>query len=84
MSGTEGTPAPDPSRSWLISEIERRSGTLAILLLQVGNEPVAVVVDQCLAEIAEVQTLLLRLDAGLRGSKVIELVDQRGRFRKPT
>jgi hypothetical protein len=80
---TEGLPAPDPKRPWLTSEIERRGRALALAIDRIGNEPDTAVVDQCLGEVGELQALLLRLDAGLRGSKVVELVDRRLRIGRP-
>lgn len=86
MKQIEAVPAPDPNRAWLLAEIGRRSAEVGaccnhlkdVFGAEFVDDTSTVSIDAALAKIADLQALVLRLDAGRRGSKVVCLADRRG------
>jgi hypothetical protein len=74
---TEVVATPDPNRPWLLAEIGRRSTEVGASCDHLITDTSVESIDAALAKIADLQALVLRLDAGRRGSKVVALVDRR-------
>jgi len=69
MKPIEAAPARDPRLPWLLSEISRRGGEVASTMQALADQADRGGIDAGLAMVADLQALLLRLDATLRGGR---------------